>query len=63
MTSLNGARVQGDFMDEIAEYICKEWSEVRVVRAVTVAARCSPNVLVHVQVSADDIKTVDKEKK
>jgi density-regulated protein DRP1 len=35
------ARLQGDFMDEIAEFICKEWKEV----------------------SMDDIKFSDKEKK
>jgi hypothetical protein len=34
-------RLQGDFMDEIAEFICKEWKEV----------------------SMDDIKFSDKEKK
>ena len=63
-------------MDEISEFICKEWSEVCVARPssretparVRAALRTLTRVLAlrrlcALQVTMDDIKTVDKEKK
>ena len=56
-------------MDEIAEFICKEWSEVRVACAVGLRCvlmalwACGWVLTLVLQISMDDIKTVDREKK
>jgi hypothetical protein len=51
------AALQGDFMDEIAEFICKEWPAVRAELLLHPACRrCSP------QITMDAISLVDKEK-